>query len=153
MWVWLATQVSQDTSTNLSYGASFSMGKSSWDLLQRTWNRGRFYTLSAVFRKCKQKNTVLNKIAAPSIQWKLALNNSTRFVKIWVFSYQIFAIAIFSLTVLDLCLVLLELVICAVSRFTLFWFSLSLILIFKLLILLDFPDVLFMTKATEYGEV
>ena len=48
-----------------NYGASFSKGKSSWDLLQQTWNRGCFYTVSAAFQKCKQQNTVWSKIAAP----------------------------------------------------------------------------------------
>ena len=36
------------------YGASFSKGKSSLDLLHWTWNRGGFYTVSAAFQKCKQ---------------------------------------------------------------------------------------------------
>ena len=36
------------------YGASFSKGKSSLDLLHWTWNRGCFYTVSAAFQKCKQ---------------------------------------------------------------------------------------------------
>ena len=145
-----------------NYGASFSKGKSSWDLLQWTWNRGRFYTVSAVFQKCKQQNTVLNKIAAPPFQWNLALNNSTWYwqvfcflVKIWLFSYQILAFCnsnvqfisfgfVFNTTwVGDWC----GFAIYFILIFFIFNFD------FKLLILLDCPDVLFMTKATEYGEV
>ena len=56
-----------------NYGASFSKEKSSWDLLQRTWNRGCFYTVSAAFQKCKQQNTVTEQNSSASFLVKFGI--------------------------------------------------------------------------------